>query len=337
MAGPISIAYLEIRLSGGSGNTDPNASLGGVMSSERVLAQSAAAPTNITGVAINFAAGNALGNGTLTFTKATNRLQWTPFGGTIGTAVDISADGRYTIKGGGSNPGFVLVTVTFASLPGANQTDTNITIANIANELFDDVSKAESFAGDNEYRCAYLYNAHPTDSFLDAIMYIPTQATPGTLAFAKDLAGNGNGTPVTITGEVTRSGSIASVAHTAHGLTTGQYILVAGADQTEYNGTFQVTVDNANLYHYTVTGTPATPATGTITFSRGIAVTVANESTAPSPALTYSTGATEGAGVSLGALAPGDRTAFWYKRTIAAHNTTSNAAAISQSAFQAYY
>ena len=32
----INLAYLELRLSGGAANTDPAASLGGVMSSQRI-------------------------------------------------------------------------------------------------------------------------------------------------------------------------------------------------------------------------------------------------------------------------------------------------------------
>src|SRR4030066_91278 len=49
----INAAYLEIRLSGGAGNSNQNASLGGAISNTRVLAQSASAPVNVTGVVID--------------------------------------------------------------------------------------------------------------------------------------------------------------------------------------------------------------------------------------------------------------------------------------------
>lgn len=68
------------------------------------------------------------------------------------------------------------------------------------------------------------------------------------------------GTTVTIT----RSGSTATVAHTAHGLVTGQKVMISGANQGEYNGVFTITYVDANSYSYTVSGTPTTPATGTI-------------------------------------------------------------------------
>ena len=42
-------------------------------------------------------------------------------------------------------------------------------------------------------------------------------------------------------------------------------VIVAGAVEPEYNGTYEVTVLNETTFSYTITGTPTTPATGTIT------------------------------------------------------------------------
>jgi hypothetical protein len=42
-------------------------------------------------------------------------------------------------------------------------------------------------------------------------------------------------------------------------------VVIRGATQDEYNGVYTITVTNANEYTYTVSGTPATPATGTPT------------------------------------------------------------------------
>lgn len=63
---------------------------------------------------------------------------------------------------------------------------------------------------------------------------------------------------------ITRSGSTATVTHTAHGLKTGDKVWIKGANEQEYNGVFSITVATVNTYTYTVTGTPSTPATGTI-------------------------------------------------------------------------
>lgn len=64
---------------------------------------------------------------------------------------------------------------------------------------------------------------------------------------------------------ITRSGSIATVSHTAHNIPDGSEVAIRKADQREYNGFHTVTVTGANSYTYPVTGTPATPATGPVT------------------------------------------------------------------------
>ncbi|KPJ97109.1 MAG: hypothetical protein AMJ55_00390 [Gammaproteobacteria bacterium SG8_15] len=68
---------------------------------------------------------------------------------------------------------------------------------------------------------------------------------------------------------INRSGSTATVNHTAHGMATGDIALIAGANQNEYNGAFPITVTTANTYTYTVPGTPTSPATGTIESTGG--------------------------------------------------------------------
>lgn len=62
---------------------------------------------------------------------------------------------------------------------------------------------------------------------------------------------------------ITRSGTTATVTHAAHGFSTNQKVLIRGADQSEYNGVKQITVSGADTYTFTVSGSPATPATGT--------------------------------------------------------------------------
>ena len=66
-----------------------------------------------------------------------------------------------------------------------------------------------------------------------------------------------------------RTGTTATVITAApHGFLTGHIVNIAGADQNDYNGDFQITVTSTIVFTYTVTGTPDTPATGTITVSR---------------------------------------------------------------------
>lgn len=69
---------------------------------------------------------------------------------------------------------------------------------------------------------------------------------------------------------ITRSGGTATVTTpVAHNLLTGQSVIISGANETDYNGTFTVTVLTNVTFSYTIPGTPSTPATGTLLFSRG--------------------------------------------------------------------
>lgn len=84
---------------------------------------------------------------------------------------------------------------------------------------------------------------------------------------------------------ITRSGSTATATVTAHGYVTGNKVNVQGAGQTEYNGVFTVTVVDANTFTYTVTGTPVTPATGTISCNRVVNL-AQNDTHTVNPSLT---------------------------------------------------
>jgi hypothetical protein len=68
---------------------------------------------------------------------------------------------------------------------------------------------------------------------------------------------------------ITRSTTTATVTSTAHGYTTGDKVNIRGAAQSEYNGDFTITVTGADTFTYTVSGSPATPATGTIFANKG--------------------------------------------------------------------
>lgn len=64
---------------------------------------------------------------------------------------------------------------------------------------------------------------------------------------------------------ITRSGTTATVTTTAaHRFKVGDKVVMSGATQTEYNGTMVITtVPTATTFTYEVSGSPATPATGT--------------------------------------------------------------------------
>lgn len=88
---------------------------------------------------------------------------------------------------------------------GASNTDKNASIGgiisstlitdNVVANLFDNVSYAESVAGDIEYRCFYLKNTNGTDTVTAVLAWIQSQTPSGStvIAIGLDPAGVGNG------------------------------------------------------------------------------------------------------------------------------------------------
>lgn len=65
---------------------------------------------------------------------------------------------------------------------------------------------------------------------------------------------------------LTRTGQTAKATFASnHNLASNMTVTIAGAVQTEYNGSYKITVTSPTTFEYTITGSPATPATGTIT------------------------------------------------------------------------
>lgn len=91
----------------------------------------------------------------------------------------------------------------------------------------------------------------------DATFTCPVAGSPASPA---------TGTITALTAYVTSASTTATAKTTAaHGLKSGQKIVIAGATQTEYNGTFAITRVNDKEFTYTFAGSGTSPATGTIT------------------------------------------------------------------------
>ena len=107
-----------------------------------------------------------------------------------------SSDIKFYLSGGAANSD------PNAALGGAIST-TQIVDATVAN-LYDNVSSAESSAGDTEYRCFYVKNTHATLTLQSAKVYIQTN-TPSTDTAAEVGLGSSavNGTEQTVANETT--------------------------------------------------------------------------------------------------------------------------------------
>ena len=61
-----------------------------------------------------------------------------------------------------------------------------------------------------------------------------------------------------------RSGSEVTAISTDHGLASSQSLTISGANEAGYNGTYSITVLDTDTFSYQVSGSPSSPATGTI-------------------------------------------------------------------------
>ncbi|MGH8566543.1 MAG: hypothetical protein ACREXU_00630, partial [Gammaproteobacteria bacterium] len=162
------------------------------ISSTRWLSQNTTGVT-IAGVTVNDAAGNTAGSGTLAYTVSGQTLAWTPPGGAAGSAVAVGANGTYIIRGSGATAGYLRATVVAASLPAGNVSNT-VVVSNRDNGLFDDVTKAEALAGNDNYRCIYVKNNHASDTATGAVVWIHQDSLGAdTISIGADPAGVGDG------------------------------------------------------------------------------------------------------------------------------------------------
>lgn len=73
---------------------------------------------------------------------------------------------------------------------------------------------------------------------------------------------------------MTRSSSTVTVTTaTDHGFTTGDIVAIEGANETDYNGDWEITVTDTDEFTFSIgSATPATPATGTIVAAKGLRI-----------------------------------------------------------------
>jgi uncharacterized phage protein gp47/JayE len=81
--------------------------------------------------------------------------------------------------------------------------------------------------------------------------------------YTTTAAANISAQSITVT--LARVGSVVTAtASSSHNLANNINVTISGANETDYNGTFSITVISATQFTYLITTTPATPATGTI-------------------------------------------------------------------------
>lgn len=92
-------------------------------------------PSAVTGVVVyHISKSNAIGSGYLYYNAPDNTIQWTPSGGTVGSAVSLTKDGRYQVYGADTTM-YARIIVTVAQLPASDKTDA-IEITPMAGDVF---------------------------------------------------------------------------------------------------------------------------------------------------------------------------------------------------------
>ena len=204
------LADLGIYYTGAGSNSDPALSIGGDISSARILPQSASALTTLTGVTINWGAGNITGGaGTLSYNSSTKKMTFTPYGGSVGTAIDASANITTWVQGS-NNGGGLSVTIVAASLPSATISN-SVTFTTTTEKWFKNLTADETDAGVTKYHCFAVKNLHATVKMKSVKLYraLDTVAQDVLSMFLDPLAvGDGSTTsPTPVANENTAPGS----------------------------------------------------------------------------------------------------------------------------------
>lgn len=307
--------------------TDPDLSFGSYKSSTEatgVTWNASGLPSNIT---VHMIGGNtALGAATLAFPTA-DTAQYTPPGGTIGSAVTILNGEKKIIRGGGAYyDQYVRIERTSAVALSGTAT---LTISDTNNNAigFDNVDATEQGAGDDEYRCLAFANdsAVTVQNFLlwlttlgtqrvSATAFLPAGANPGTIEIA---SGTFDDWPESGCVRIsTSAGVLKEVAYYASRTSTVLTVAAAGrgwGDTSAVVGTLTDLVDAVPQIEIAI------DPDGVSTTEEGEAP--ANEDTAPAGVANwYSPISYDDAEVlSVGSIPAGSHVKIWFHRiTIAA-------------------
>lgn len=306
------VLYLTGAGSDGGAQADPDAALGNFRGSTEVIGLTVSGITNITGLSNVFASGNnGAGNGTLEF-DTTLGLRWTAPSGTAGAWVAIAADGDFMMEDGTDPNSYLRVTVTFASLPGSNQSD-SVLLVDAYNKQFDNVSSGEASSGDTEYRALGAMNDN-AGSITTVKVWIDDLGIADTSASGTYSASGAVTVNVTSTAGYPDSGYILNE-------TTGEKLYYTSKTATTFvvpstgRAQFSTSASAGGAFDTFAYCPPFRIATEAP--SADAIQTIANESTAPT-SVTFSQPMTEAAGLVIGNLASGDWYGIWLERIISA-------------------
>jgi hypothetical protein len=164
----VSIMYaydLRLYLSGGTSNTDPNLSIGGAISTTKIVSDVATLALPWSGATIEYVSSKEYGGGMLIregFSLGTQiRIRWRPPGALAFGPYTTMQDGLNSINGGWNEEGSMVVNYVKASedlLPSYQTEHIPVDVQPSLSNLFDTISGAEATTGSTRYRCLFIKN-----------------------------------------------------------------------------------------------------------------------------------------------------------------------------------
>lgn len=236
-----------------------------------------------TTVTVNYSSTHGLASGMII--DAVTGATPTDFNTTNATiTVTSSTQIQYTLAGtAGSASGSIYVQATYATVEVESSTegsDTNVdaggvltlssSISGVDNDAYvdiDELSGGTDEESDADYRSRILDRIQQPFSFFNSNALEFYAKTVSGVTRVWVFEPDSTSSSLTIS-SLTRNDQVATATITSHGLVDGTYITVSGANESEYNVTQQrIIVIDDDTIAYPVSGSPTTPATGTITAS----------------------------------------------------------------------
>lgn len=135
----------------------------------------------------------------------------------------------------------------------------------------DQTKRLNEYQGGLDFGANYAALAVPYENLTKYTNYVTDARTKGLKIWHRSHwnAWQGDNSVGSVT-SITRSSNTATVTtSTSHLLATGNTVVISGANETDYNGEYTITVVDATTFTYTVANSPTTPATGTIKWRFG--------------------------------------------------------------------
>ena len=212
-----------------------------------------------------------------TVNDATNgRKLYTCISAVCAADADLTSSVNYAFSTANSNITATLMGITgIQTVSPLNRVGNTVTASATAHGFSNGQVVRIGGANENQYNGDHNITVVDANTFTYSITETPI--SPATASSGQTLTAAKGGAPQAVL-TLTSSGSTArATTLVAHGYTSGDSVTMSGATNSEYDGTYTITVVDATTFTYTITTGPADPTTlGTIIVTQGDAGTASS-------------------------------------------------------------